>query len=283
LPHQTSAGSHASSRALTFSVSELLKWLLTRTFGSRRRGRRYRMLSPAYAKQQHIADRHTGERFAFTIRDRVDLAVVRQIFHAEDYRLSRLRVHHDLLRQYQEMCTAGITPLIVDLGANTGLASFYLSREFPKARIIAVEPDRDNAALARQNNRGNPLFDLVDAGISSVDGHGTITNTGDENWAYRTELTSTGDLAMVSMNTLFERYTEPGTQPFIIKIDIEGFESDLFARATEWVDQYPLLIIELHDWMLPGSANSASFLRCISQRDRDFVYHAENVFSIRNG
>jgi hypothetical protein len=43
-----------------------------------------------------------------------------------------------------------------------------------------------------------------------------------------------------------------------------------------------VLVIELHDWMLPRAANSGPFLREIAVRDRDFVYHGENIFSISN-
>ncbi|MFL6694040.1 MAG: FkbM family methyltransferase, partial [Ramlibacter sp.] len=66
------------------------------------------------------------------------------------------------------------------------------------------------------------------------------------------------------------------------KIDIEGFEANLFSANCEWIDLFPLLIIELHDWLLPRQGNSRAFLREIAQRDRDFVFRGENVFSISN-
>lgn len=44
----------------------------------------------------------------------------------------------------------------------------------------------------------------------------------------------------------------------------------------------PLMIVELHDWMLPRTANSANFLKAVAARNRDFVFRGENVFSIRN-
>ena len=56
----------------------------------------------------------------------------------------------------------------------------------------------------------------------------------------------------------------------------------MFAANTEWVDQTPIIIIELHDWLMPGTANSRAFLQCIAGRDRDFVHIGENIFSIAN-
>jgi len=74
-----------------------------------------------------------------------------------------------------------------------------------------------------------------------------------------------------------------GSAPFIAKIDIEGGEADLFTPPTDWVDQFPLMIVELHDWLMPGQGTSRTFLQCVAGRDRDFVHIGENVFSIRNG
>ena len=73
-----------------------------------------------------------------------------------------------------------------------------------------------------------------------------------------------------------------GYTPFLAKIDIEGAEADLFSRDTDWIDQFPLIIVELHDWLLPKQGTSRNFLRCIAARNRDFVYLGENIFSIRN-
>jgi hypothetical protein len=56
----------------------------------------------------------------------------------------------------------------------------------------------------------------------------------------------------------------------------------LFSGNTEWVARSPLIIVELHDWLLPKAKTSRPFLQCISQLDRDFIYHGEDVYSIAN-
>jgi hypothetical protein len=38
----------------------------------------------------------------------------------------------------------------------------------------------------------------------------------------------------------------------------------------------------LHDWVLPKAKTSQPFLQCISQLDRDLIYHSEDVYSIAN-
>ena len=71
-------------------------------------------------------------------------------------------------------------------------------------------------------------------------------------------------------------------EPLICKIDIEGGESDLFRANDAWIDQFPLIIIELHDWLLPGTSNSKNFLSAISKRNFDIVYRGENMFCFNN-
>ena len=47
-----------------------------------------------------------------------------------------------------------------------------------------------------------------------------------------------------------------------------------------WMNRTPIIIIELHDWMLPGEGTSLPFLKQVAQLDREFIYIGENVFSI---
>lgn len=61
-------------------------------------------------------------------------------------------------------------------------------------------------------------------------------------------------------------------------MDIEGGESGLFADACEWMDAFPCIIVELHDWMLPGMGTSRNFLKQVAARQLDFVHRGENIF-----
>ena len=70
--------------------------------------------------------------------------------------------------------------------------------------------------------------------------------------------------------------------PFIVKIDIEGGEENLFSMNTDWIKKIPMVIIELHDWLLPKQRTSTNFLKTVSELDRDFNIKGENIFSIKN-
>lgn len=56
----------------------------------------------------------------------------------------------------------------------------------------------------------------------------------------------------------------PNGVPFIAKIDVEGFEKDLFSNNTEWLADVFVVHIEPRDWMLPGAGSSFTFQRALA-------------------
>jgi FkbM family methyltransferase len=211
-----------------------------------------------------------------------DQGVVAQIFQAQDYSLNRLQRGAELGTLYHSMIAAGQRPLIIDAGANIGAASVYFSLIFPRAHIVAIEPEARNFALLQANTAGLDV-DARHAAIGVADGETALVDPGEGEWGYRTDAAAAGArVPVVGAAALVAEKQRGGSVPFIAKIDIEGGEAELFSRDTGWVDRFPLLIVELHDWLLPRGRTSHSFLRCIAGLDRDFVYIGENVFSIAN-
>jgi FkbM family methyltransferase len=244
-------------------------------------GRDFLVLSHSKARTQRVYDRNSLDVFEIKTRDKIDREVVNQIFSKESYNLRFLKRKEWLFQKYLSIIDSGRTPLIMDLGANSGLAALYFSKIFPKSFILCVEPDEGNYLQAKKNTKGVDNILIVKAGISCCDGRGTVKNPASANWSFRTELNQDGEIQMISVPTLLKESPCQEVAPFISKIDIEGFEDNLFSSNTEWVNEFPLVIIELHDWMLPDSANSQNFLKCISLYKRDFVFRGENVYSIK--
>lgn len=247
----------------------------------RRRGGRFLQLSPDAAARQVLYDRQRKQLIRIDVRDKVDFYTVGQIYIDEDYGLQKLRRHGELMAFYDAVVRSGKTPLIIDCGGNIGLASRYFSENYPQAKIVCIEPDPSNLAQARRNNdSANIVF--MECAIGSEKSRGTIVDPGVGNNGYRISCADDGATQIVSINGLLEQFGPQEYVPFIVKIDIEGFESELFSKNLEWIEKFPLLVIELHDWMLPRSSNANNFIKAIAPLDRDFVYHGENVFSISN-
>ena len=89
---------------------------------------------------------------------------------------------------------------------------------------------------------------------------------------------NSGGLPAIPVTELLDQHRE--CEPFICKIDIEGAEQELFSANTQWVERFPIVIIELHDWLFPARGSSANFLRAIAGMKRDFILSGENIFSI---
>jgi FkbM family methyltransferase len=161
--------------------------------------------------------------------------------------------------------------------------SLCLAKNWPKARVIAVEPDERNFQVLKANTEGISNITPIEGAVASEDGAVQIAKPHDEPWALRTErATSIGpdSITAYSIRTLMG--LAPEAQPFIVKINIEGFESELFSRHTEWIKSFPIIILGLHDFMLPGQGSSNNFLRRISAENRDFLPLGESIVSIAN-
>ena len=245
------------------------------------RNPRFCLLTPPFSVRQAIFDARSGQIIRVTIRNAIDYLVVRQIFSMNDYGFEKLTRCGELLEWYAALVASGETPLIIDCGANSGMATKFFGQTFPAARVVAVEPDGANMALAKANNADTETRFYL-AGVGATIAVGRITDAKADNWSFSLVHDPLGDVRIVSVNSILEECCTDGVVPFIIKIDIEGFESDLFERDIQWIERFPVLVIELHDWMFPKSGRSRSFLKAISGCDRDFVYCGENVFSISN-
>jgi len=91
-----------------------------------------------------------------------------------------------------------------------------------------------------------------------------------------------GAIPMMSIDGILASDRYQSCVPFIVKIDIEGFEDNLFSENVDWVDRLRLVVIELHDRLFPGEGRSRTFLQVAVERNRGFVQVGETVFSIAN-
>src|SRR5207253_724680 len=130
------------------------------------------------------------------------------------------------------------------------LASRYFAGLWPRCRIVAVEPDRENCAMIADNCR-----DLIDSGRMDVvtvfaaakPGVAAIDRSFD---AYGfAKLAADGQppeqlIACVTMDRLIDRLG-PGHVD-LLKCDIEGSERELFEACEPWINRIRHLVVETH-------------------------------------
>lgn len=248
---------------------------------SRQREFRYRV-RPGLRPNFQVQVRARGGPFAAEVQLRPrtsDLLIFEQIFVRGFYDLHQLWRWPDIQAGSTDL---GGEALILDLGANIGLSSLYFSKNFPQAHVLAVEPSPDNFDLLRANLAGRERVQCVAAAAAACDGRARIANPEGPTAAYRIETSSKGNEGTIPAMSVASilRLAPPSAVPFLAKIDIEGFERDLFAQNLEWVERFPILVVEPHDWMLPGQASSTHLLRALARLQRDFILLGESVVSL---
>lgn len=224
-------------------------------------------------------------REIFLRQDTSDTSVVGQIFIDKAFDLKPLKRFPELMVFLKKARQSGKRPLIVDAGANIGLTSIYLAAQCPDALIVAIEPEPSNFSVLFENVRGLPVLPIPCA-LAATPHKVVVVDTGDGFWSFQTREAVPGqDVEMqidcVTVNEIIAEHQEK-CFPFIVKIDIEGGEKELFQKNIEWIAKVPIIITELHDWMLPRQNVALPFLKAIASTDRDFIHIGENVFSIAN-
>jgi FkbM family methyltransferase len=205
-----------------------------------------------------------------------DAVMFRRIFRHGDWDFRRYPQAARVWAMYQDILRAGERPVVIDAGANIGAASLWFATQFPDASIVAVEPDPENAEICRLNTRDAAAVTVVEGAIGARRGSVTLSNPIGTNDAVRTTRSSSGTVPVRTIDDLAE-----DGRLFLVKVDIEGFESDLFSANTDWLTRVGVIMIEPHDWMFPGEYRSHSFLRALTEHRFELLICGENLICVR--
>jgi hypothetical protein len=99
--------------------------------------------------------------------------------------------------------------------------------------------------------------------------------------SYRTAEGGDGiNVEILSFERLMASKPQSAYSPFLLKVDIEGAEKSLFTASAPLLDQFPLILAEPHDWLLPGQRTSVELFRFHAAAGREFAMNHENIASI---
>jgi FkbM family methyltransferase len=153
--------------------------------------------------------------------------------------------------------------VIVDAGANIGLASVYFANKYPGAMIIAIEPGNDNFELLKRNVEPYRNIIPVHSALWSKNGVINLIDPGLGSWGFMTEETNASGKTSgkfshtVKAMTLGKIIADYQLNKIdILKIDIEGAEKEVFEDTSPWIGKVEALIIELHEDMKSGCNRS---------------------------
>lgn len=202
--------------------------------------------------------------------------------------------------------------LLVDIGANIGLSSLALATQFPSVvSVVGVEAERENYLVLEQNyklweetlphlngysksitfspvyaiatsNNVNQTFSIgkLPGGLSAS---GTFTFSQTQDIHDQSSVPENSQVQFsndtVSLNSIFDNHLDSGHYA-VVKVDIEGGESELFSDTASWLSKTVFMTAEIHDCMgVPNS--SRNLLNKLAQYDfaiipREDVLHCFN-------
>jgi FkbM family methyltransferase len=176
--------------------------------------------------------------------------------------------------------------IIIDAGANIGLASIYFSSRFPDAKIFAIEPELSNFELLSKNVSSYKNITAIHAALWNENNDINLIDPGLGKWGFMTQEDnnindSLGKLCHsvkgMRLETIMESWGINHID--ILKVDIEGAEKEVFYDTSQWIHQVDCLIVELHERMKPGC--NSSFYNGAKGFDSEWK-HGENVYLVRN-
>jgi len=148
----------------------------------------------------------------------------------------------------------GPNKVMYDVGAYIGFHALPAARL--GAQVIAFEPDPESAARLRAHVYRNGLEHSVrtieaavwsNAGASIPFRRGLPRSQGGVCWKDRRPVLATGELTQVAAVRLDDFVADGGPAPHVIKIDVEGAESEVLKGAAGILQVHrPVLFIEVH-------------------------------------
>lgn len=148
---------------------------------------------------------------------------------------------------------------VVDLGANVGLTSLWLAKQYGVERIVAVEPVPANVEVARRNLvRSGAAVVLLEGAVGAEDGTARFridrasttggTEDGEDGYEVR----------VFGMDTVLANLPD-GLRIDLMKIDIEGGEESIVSGDLSWLERCDRIIAEIH----PDNADAARVIDVI--------------------
>lgn len=157
---------------------------------------------------------------------------------------------------------------IFDLGANIGLASLWFLSRYPEASVIAVEPERGNASVLRENLSANErVLRVYEACIGGHEREVTLDSSQGE-WGNRL-VEIAGDSSAeytVPVITMDRVIQENGIESIdLLKCDVEGAEVEMFEDCRSWISKVGLAVVECH-----GDFSTEGLLELIRKNGANF-------------
>lgn len=145
---------------------------------------------------------------------------------------------------------------IIDAGANIGLSAVFFANRYPRASIVAIEPEGSNFEMLKLNAAPYPNIKPVRAALWNRNEDLFLFDKGHGNHGFQIDGGNSPDedrVGSVPGLTVDSILKEAGVEHVdILKIDIEGAEREVFGSPSDWIGRVGAVMVELHDDIKPG-------------------------------
>lgn len=138
------------------------------------------------------------------------------------------------------------SPLIIDAGANIGMACLFWRKEFPTADIVAIEPNPAAFECLQANVGCVSRTTLIPKALATTAGKASLRLSNDDTSRIAVQ-PSTGTSLEVECATLSSILAACDRDVDLLKIDIEGMEVDVLWEASPHLHRVHRIFVEYHE------------------------------------
>ncbi|MEJ8311584.1 FkbM family methyltransferase [Agrobacterium larrymoorei] len=152
--------------------------------------------------------------------------------------------------------------VIIDAGAYIGSAAIVFANSFPHARIVCIEPSKNNFGLLQRNTALYSNIEIRKVALAgSHEGPLSLRNRGTGEWGFtvidrpidNVDAVAIEQVDTIDIGTLLADFS--GKVGFL-KLDIEGAEKEVFQSTSVLLSEVPYVFVELHENIVSGCVSS---------------------------
>jgi FkbM family methyltransferase len=169
-----------------------------------------------------------------------------------------LSTYKQIFSDFSYNCELTFEPdIIVDAGANIGLASVYFANKYSNAKIISIEPEKNNFEMLKKNIANYKNITPLNAALWNKNEEVCVIDINRGNDSFQVGKSAVSNSFKTDGFTI-EKNMDMFNLPKIdlLKIDIEGAEKEVFENPTNWLNNVNTIAIELHERLKSGCNRS---------------------------